>query len=235
MSGAFNPSPLKSGAEKGHIEEVLLNDLVEADGTALSPDVDSYVWAEHLAESRCIAYLWHTTKRMANQWDPERMSDFLPRWEKILGIRPPYGSNDEDRRGAIKAKLASFGEPPTQQVVEDLLEVLINGIFVQLVNTSSVDAVGWVAGGVSVPGGVTLPDGTSAGLTWYSTIAHLAIETQVPFGMKEDDFYTTVGQITQFLDDLVPGWVTFDWFLDGVNGAGFYLDEEQNLDNQRFD
>lgn len=235
MSGAFNPSPIKSGAEKGHIEEALLDALVDADGTALSPDVDSYVWAEHLAESRAIAYLWHTNKRMANQWDPSRMTDFLPRWEKILGIRPLPGENDVSRRAKVKAKMEAYGDLATQQVVQDLLSTVLGDIFVGIVNTPSTDATGWVAGGVTVPGGVTLPNGTPAGLTWYSTIAYLAIETQQPLNMSDAEFYDAVGQISQFLDDLIPAWVTFDWFLDGGSGSGFYLDEEKNLDNQRFD
>lgn len=235
MSGAFNPSAIKSGAEAGHIEEVLQDALVDADGTALASDVDSFVWAEHLAEARAIAYLWHTNKRMANQWDTSRMTDFLPRWEKILGIRPLFMQNETDRRANVRAKLEAFGQPATQQVIQDILSVVLQDVFVSIVNTSSADATGWVAGGVTVPGGVTLPDGTPAGLTWYSTIAHLAIETQQPSGMSDADFYEAVGQISQFLDDLVPAWVTYDWFLDGGNGAGFYLDEEKNLDNQRFD
>ena len=235
MTGAFNPSPLKTGAEQGHVEEALLDYLVEADGTALSPDVDSFVWAEHLAESRAIAYLWHTNQKMANQWDPRRMTDFLPRWEKILGIVPLPRDNDVDRRAKVKAKLETYGEPGTQQVIQDVLTTVLGDVFVSIVNSPSSIATGYVTGGVTIPGGVTLPDGTPFGESWYSTIAYLAIETQKPSGFTDSDFYDAVGQISQFLDGLVPGWVTYDWFLDGGSGAGFYLDDDFNLDNQRFD
>lgn len=232
MPGNFNPSPLTTGAEKGRLEEVLLADGLDADGTALAKDVDSFVWAERNAEARALAYLWHLNRRMANQWDPRRMTDFLPRWEKILGLRPLAGATDVARRAAVLAKMQLFGQPGTQQVLTDLLHTLFDelGIFVGIVNTSSAVAVGTVPGGATVPGGVTLPDGD-----WYSSIAHLAIETVQPDGVDDPTFYDAVGQIAQAIDGIVPAWVTFDWFLDGSHGAGFYLDEEKNLDNQRFD
>src|SRR5690348_510827 len=111
MSGGFNPSPEKFGASKGHIEEALLEALLETDGTALSKEVSSYVYAERFAEARTIAYLWHLNQRMANQWDPRRMTDFLPRWERIYGIRPLSSDTDVDRRAKVKAKMETYGSP----------------------------------------------------------------------------------------------------------------------------
>ncbi|WP_437767192.1 hypothetical protein WME77_09190 [Sorangium sp. So ce764] len=227
--GNFNPSPEKFGAEEGHIEEHLLNSLLEADGTAFTKEVDSYVWAERNAEARALAYFWHLNRRMANQWDPLRMTDFLPRFEKILGIRPPPNETDVGRRAKVRAKMEAYGAPPTQQVVHDLLTVVLGSIYAGLVHTPSSQAVGRVPGGATVPGGVTLANGD-----WYSTIAHLAIKTVQPAGLDDATFYDAVAQIALFLSDLLPTWVTFDWFLDGVHGAGFYLDEDRNLDNQRF-
>jgi len=230
MSGNLNPSPEKFGASRGHIEEALLDGLLEAQGTGLAVDVDSFAWVECNAEARTLAYLWHLQTRMANQWDPDRMTDFLPRWERILGLRVLPGTAAVTRRAAVKAKLELYGQPGTQQVVTDLLTVLLGDLFAGLVHTPSTSAVGQVPGGATVPGGPVLADGD-----WYSTIAHLAIETVQPTGIDDATFYAAVAGIAGFLDDLLPTWVTFDWFLDGGAGAGFYLDTEKNLDNQRFD
>ncbi|KYF87778.1 hypothetical protein BE20_24855 [Sorangium cellulosum] len=227
--GGFNPFPEKFGAEEGHILDVILQSLLETDGTAFSKEVDSYVWAERNAEARALAYLWHLNRRMANQWDPLRMTDFLPRWEKILGIRPLPIETEVERRAKVRAKMEAYGAPPTMQVVHDLLTVVLGSIYAGLVHTPSSQAVGRVPGGATVPGGVTLADGG-----WYSTIAHVAIKTVQPAGVDDATFYDVVAQIVPFLSDLLPAWVTFDWFLDGAHGEGFYLDEERNLDNQRF-
>src|SRR4051794_4567574 len=125
MPGNFNPSPITTGSEKGHIEEVILDGLLDADGTALSKDVDSYVWAEANATARAIAYLWHLNARLANQWDPDRMTSFLPRWEKILGIRPLTTDTPVERRAKVKSKISAFGAPGDQPVVIDILTVVL--------------------------------------------------------------------------------------------------------------
>jgi len=228
--GAFNPAPTKTGAERGHVEEILLDSLLETDGTALASEVDSFVYAERVAEARAIAYLWHLNQRCANQWDPDRMTDFLPRWEKILGLRPLVTDTDNARRAKVRAKMESYGEPGTLQVVNDLMRVVLGSLYVGIVNTPSSAAVGQVPGGCVVLGGASLADGD-----WYSTIAHVAFQTVQPAGVSDATFYDAIGQIASFVDDLLPGWVTWDWFLDGGHGSGFYLDEDKNLDNQRFD
>ncbi len=51
--------------------------------------------------------------------------------------------------------------------------------------------------------------------------------------MTDAEFYPQVGKIYQYLHILLPAWCNFDWFQDGINGAGFYLDEDYNLDNMR--
>jgi hypothetical protein len=230
MSGNFNPSPKTFGASTGSIEEAILDGLIEGNGTGIASDVDSFAWAKANAKARAIAYLTHLNRRAANQKDPLRMTDFLPRWERILGLRPAHGTDATTRRAAVKAKMELYGQPGTQQVVSDLLTIIMGDIFVGLVHTTSASAMGYVPGGVIVPGGVTLASGG-----WYSTIAHLAIETVQPANIDDAAYYEAIAGIAAFLDPLLPVWVTFDAFLDGVNGAGFYLDEEKNLDNQRFD
>lgn len=229
MSGAFNYNPEKFGGEKDHDVEVILRSLLEADGTALSKEVDSYVWAERYAEAKVIAYLWSLTRGFANQMDATRMTDFLPRWERIYGIRPISTDTENSRRAKVAAKIAMYGARPTQQVVHDLLAVIMNPVYVGIVITPSNLAVTRVPGGVTVPGGITAIDGP-----WYSTVSHIAIQTVKPASMSESEFKEIVAQIPSYLDDLLPPWTTYDWFRDGPHGIGFFLDEPHNLNNMRF-
>jgi len=243
--GAFNPSPTKAGAERGHIEEVILAGLLEADGTALAKDTTSFVWAERFAESRCIAYLHHLVQRMANQWDPQRMSDFLGRWSANYAIVVLPSDLDADVRRKIGAKIAINGQPPTQQVVNDYLTAVLGSVFVGIANTSSSQAVtyigitadnaafGYAGGGATIPGGLTIADGSSLGITWYSTIANVDVLVAQPASMGAADFATTIGQVHVALDDILPAWATFGLVADGAHGAGFFLDEP-NLNLERF-
>jgi hypothetical protein len=237
MAGGFNPAPTLAGGEAGHIVEVLVDDLLEADGTALAKDETAYLYAERMAEARCIAYLYSTLERAKNQSDPMRMTDFIPRWESILGVYPLPGDSYGVRRARIGAKLAIGGELPTRQVVNDLLTSLLGtSVYLGIVNTSSSEAVGYVKGGCTIPGGVTLPDGVPLGITWYSTIAHVLFLVSQPAAMDDTDFAAALGQLRQSVDDLLPAWVTWDWVEDyDGSGEGFYLDDLHNLNVERFD
>lgn len=230
MSGGYNPSPMQFGAEMNKIIELIQQGVEQAQGTALATEYGTIAWVENHATARVLADLAKSAIRLGNQWDPEKMTDFIPRWEKILGIIPSSDSTDNERRAEIGLKLSLTGEPPTYQVVYDFLSDLLGEVFVNLILTTSVEASGMVPGGITIPGGVTLSDGD-----WISSIAYLAIEVEKPMDMTYKEFYPLVGKIYQYLNVLLPAWCDFDWFLDGVNGAGFYLDEERNLDNMRFD
>jgi hypothetical protein len=245
MGGAFNPAPRKHGAERGHIEEVLLEAGLEAGGSALATDVSSFAWAERFAESRCIAYLHHLNQRFANQWDPARTTDFLPRWLRILNVPVLPSDTPVEQRQKLQAKLALWGVKATMQVVQDLMVQVLGPMFVSIVITPSGssavyvgetpanEAYGYSGGGVTVPGGLTIPDGTALGLSWYSTIAHIDVIVTQPTGWDEPTFYATVAQLPLWLDDLLPAWVTWNWIRDGSSPGHFILDELHNLDNER--
>lgn len=229
--GAFNPLPLQPGAEIERVIELLQQGFESALGTALASEYGSMAWIENHATARVLADLSKAAIRLANQWDPQKMTDFLPRWEKILGIVPLPNATLKDRRTEVALRLSLFGEPPTYQVVYDFLSELLGDLFVTLVQTSSTEATGSISNnglGISIPGGVTLPDGD-----WRSSIAYLAIQVQKPANMTDAEFYPQVGKIYQYLHTLLPAWCNFDWFKDGASGAGFYLDEDYNLDNMR--
>lgn len=230
MTGAYNPHPMQFGAQAQKIIEQFQQSLADAQGTALATENGTVAWVENHAMARVLAEMANAAQRLANQWDPLKTTDFLSRWEKILGIVPAPEASQAERRMILALKFSLIGEPPTLQVVYDFLTDLLGDFFVGLIATPSSQADGSVPGGVIIPGGVTLQDGD-----WRSSVAYIAIQTNKPAGIDDIIFYSAVAQIYQYLNYLLPGWATFDWFLDGPNGPGFYLDEDNNLDNQRFD
>lgn len=235
MPGKFNPLASVLGSEElTHYDELAYEALLEAGGSALSADADSIRAAEVEAEARCLGYLLYLSDRARNQWALATMTDLLSRWLKICGISPAIPPNPAKDRLALAAFLTRWGREPTLLVLEDYLAELLGPVFVSLVLTSPQQA-GPTA---SVPGGASNPippDGVSyADGDWRSSVAHLAIET-AKAGLADADYYSLVGRIHEGLQRLAPAWVTYDWFLDGPGGAGFYLDAPANLDNQRFD
>lgn len=229
MSGNFGYDPFRSGAEAGRDAELILQGLLEAGGDALSKDPSSFRWAQLNADARAIAYLWSLNRRFANQWDAARMTDFLPRWERLFYFVVPKTATLNERRARVGLHFALWGMPPSRQVLDDLLFTLVPRIYVGIVETPPSAALGQVPGGGSVPGGVTLADGP-----WYSSVAHVDFQTIKPVDVSEYDYNAMVGSLFVYLDLIMPAQCTFDVFRDGPNGAGFFLDE-LNLDNERFD
>lgn len=231
MTGGFNPSPQVFGDSENTVWEIFLNSLNTADGNALSDDVDSFNYAENLAASRVLVDLFSTNKRLSYQFDPNLMTDFLPRWETILGIFPGVNDTENHRRRVVVNKISNYGKAPTQQVVTDLLSAALGEVFVQIINSDWTIATQYIPGGGVVPGGATLLDGD-----WSSSTAYILILVQQPDTMTDDEFYKIVGDIDGLLEDILPVWVTFNWGrANSLGEAGFILDDEHNLDNEFFD
>ena len=231
MTGSFNPSPQVFGDSENTVWEIFLNALNQSDGDALNHEVDSFNYAENLAASRVLVDLWSTNIRLSYQFDPNLMTDFLSRWESILGIIPDINQSDNQRRQVVATKISNYGKAPIQQVVTDLLRAALGEVFVEIINSDYTVANMFIPGGAVIPGGATLMDGD-----WSSTTAYIAILVEQPIDMEDDDFYRIVGNIDSLLEDVLPAWTNFNWVRMSEDfGAGFYLDTEHNLDNQYFD
>lgn len=230
MSGKFNPSPVFGGDESNHIIEIFLNALNDADGTALSKEEDSFNYAENFATARALADLWSANKRLSYQFDPNKMTDYLGRWENILNIIPDPDATDNQRRSIIAQRFADYGKNPNQQVITDLLRLLLGDIFAEIINSTYDIASGFVPGGEVIPGGANLADGD-----WSSSIAHLLIRVTQPANITDEKFYKTVGEIDRALENILPAWVNFEWGRYNSDGyGGFILDDPHNLDNEYF-
>jgi hypothetical protein len=270
------PSPWRTGAESGTLTEILFEALCEADGTALSnpyvpsastgasfyptgPQILSYNQAEHLAEARCLAYLWGLNEKLANQFDMSTVTHFLSRWEAIYQIVPPAGATDDQRRLALQARLASWGLPGTQQVLTDLLTTLLGSSFVPpLLYVTSAQCVQQTVGvpcaasvdvgaSITIPGNInyleTPPTVVSGGTIPYvpgsgpnpgcfgSAVANLGILCQQVAPQTLQAFRALLGQAWWFLDRICPCWGTFTFFEQ----VGIHLDVPANLDTTVFD
>ncbi|MDI3282105.1 putative phage tail protein [Polyangium sp. 15x6] len=236
--GGFNPFPMKFGAASQTDLEAIQNAVAEAEGTSLAVIKGTVKWVENHATARVLWELFGATQKLANQWLPEKMTDFLPRWEAILGITPSRFDDLQDRRRRVAAKLSLIGKGGNYQVVNDYLTTILGDVYQGLVFTSPLEATAYCPGGGTIDGGIVLLDGDTIDpqlSPYYSTVAYVAILLAKPDSMSEEEFYATAGRIYEDADNLFAAWVAFDWVRDGVNGAGFYLDEDFNLDNQRFD
>jgi hypothetical protein len=239
MRGAFNPAPFVFGGAAASDLEALQTGLAELMGSALAKERGSLQWIENHATARVFGYLYGLVRRFGNQSDPTRMVDgALERWEAILGIS--VGSHDTGplRRERVAAKLSLIGGDTTFQAVNDYLTRILGAMYQGLIFTDPMNATTYVPGGGSVPGGPTFIDGALAGPSispFASSVAYVAIKLEKPADMTEAEFYERASTIYDEVDGLVGAWMDFDWFRDGPSGAGFYLDQNNNLDNQRFD
>lgn len=235
--GGLHPGFERYGGGKPALE-VLTNSIGAQRGTAYDNTQPSNVYIENLAIARTLMECWSNNQRMANQFDPFRMTDFIPRWEKILGLYPNEGDTGNQRRARIVKAFARVTQIGIYQTVYDqLLATLGSNVFVQIVTTSSAQAVVYTPAGWTV--GLHDPSGL---VNFYSTIAHILVEVVQPAGMLDGDFYQLVGKVNPLLDNLLPAWVTFDWYRKvHAGGTGFYLDGDPtttgtlvNLDNEAF-
>lgn len=238
MSGGFNPLPIALGGSAQLDLEVIQESFAESQGSALARERGTVAWVENHATARVLWDLYRLPQRLANQWDPKRMTDFLPRWEAILGIKPLKNESLLERREHVAAKMALVSAGTVQQVLTDYLQTTLGAIFVSVAYGSATTATTYVPGGASIAGGPTLLDGNANLPTmspWASSLGFIAILISKPDQMSDEEFYARAASVYDDVDNLVGAWIGFDWVNDGPHGAGFYLDEEKNLDNQRFD
>ena len=237
--GGKAPYPRRMGGGKPRLV-YLLDSLNAQRGTAYDVTENSPIYVENMAFARAFAELWSMNQRLANQWIPSRMTTCLSRWEAILGITPGASDTDTVRRERISTIFSRTGAIANRATLEVALSAALGSVFLAIEYISYANAV------IHVPDG-TYPWGTVAtDIPWSSTVSHILIKTQKPSGYSEGEFYAAVGVIEEIMDAYVPSWVTWDWYrapaagvavtvTGGPSAAGFYLDDEHNLDNAVFD
>lgn len=242
--GGYHPYPRRFGGNKFDgkpLLEVMHQSLNAQRGYAFDMESETSVAAvETLAWARAIVYDgWELNQRLALQWDPRRTTDMLQRWEQIFKIRPLPTATDKQRRDALVLRWGRFGATANHPRLETELRSRLGAFFYALEYISpSVARV--ISPDASYPWGVQ-----ADGVPWYSTVGHILVRLQKPAGATEAQFYKAAGECAVALDPLVNSFVSFDWYREpessaiavvgGPSAAGFYLDDEHNLDNNVFD
>jgi hypothetical protein len=234
--GGFSPAPRVFGEAKATDLEALQRVVAEAHGTALASERGTTLWVENHATARVLLGLYRTAERLAHVNDPQRMTETLVRWERIFGLNSVGTLNERRARVAAKKSLLSAGT--ALSVVHDYLTDLLGAMYLGLSFGDPLTATTYVPDGGTIPGGgPTFLDGNLVPpeiSPYASSLAHVAILLEKPVGMSEDEFYDRAGGIYGEVDNLLGAWMRFSVIRDGVNGIGFFLDEANNLDNQRF-
>jgi len=240
MFGGLRSSPWRFGGGQTQLE-ILLISLNNAMGTAYTTDQTSVVYLRNLAMAKVIRQMLSSNQRLANQGDPNKLSTLLSRWEKIMALPINPDLSDTERRLRVSKLIARFGAVETYQYVTDTLTRELGPVFVSLEFIDVSLALIGVPDG-SYPYGSVFP-----GNPWFSTVDHILIRLQKPAGYNEAQFYEAAGKVGLILDPILPVWNTFDWYRapepgppidmspEGPTAAGFYLDQEHNLDNNILD
>lgn len=237
--GGLAPFPRACGGQSGARLKAILESLNAQMGTAYNIEQSSTVYIRNLAIARLLNSAWSTNQRLANQSDPKRMTDCLPRWERIYNL--PVGSEDSPaaRRRRVEEHMLRVGLRPLYSRIVTLMTEKLGAMFV---------ALEWIdisLANVHVPNG-SYPWGTvTAGAPWYSTVAHILIRLQKLTWQTDGDYFEASGLVQTLLDPLLPSWVTCTAYrapeigtpievVGGPSAAGFYLDEP-NVDILVFD
>lgn len=236
--GGTCPYPRRMGGGPSLVA-VIMDSLAASRGTAYSTSQDSAVMVENLAFAREIAAAYEANRRLANQFDPSRMTESLDGWTKMLKIVVRAGMTDAQKRDVIAAVFSRVGNDILRTYVEPLLEAALGGVYYDIEYIPYASAVISVPD-VSYPWGVVVPNAP-----WSSTVCHILVRLQKLTGMSEGEFFAEAGKVHQVLDNLLPAWVTFDWYRSpsvgtptvvagGPSATGWFLDEP-NLDLLCFD
>lgn len=207
--------PLRAGNSNRSDLKQIADSLLQQRGDAVTKDVGSVVWIEVQAHARAIYSIWCVNQKLANQFDPNKMSDFLTRWETILQLSPLPTDTLTQRRGRIAAKFLALNKLPNTSQVHDLLAAGLPDTFLDVINVACGDAISFYPGGSHIVGGSQAGNGP-----WYSTTASIFVETTQPTYLADGDFQNQVNQVSSILGQYLPAWTDFDWFASSFRDDG---------------
>lgn len=215
-------------------EATILDSLLQAKGDAYTHDLDSHVGIETWAYAREIASAWDDIRRISNEQDPTKSQAWLPRWERIYGERPDPRATPVERRAALGAACLAEGGSAIPSTLLDAMRAAAPDLNPTIANTASGAAVAHILAGATVSGGITVgAEPSDSIVTWTSTVAHVCVLCVQPAWMDRATYDRNQATLDRLLDKALPASSTFGTVKDGTHGAGFFLDEVGNLDNQR--
>lgn len=207
--GGFGGWPRRYGGGESPVETIY-NSLNQARGTAYDTSDESNVTAETYAHAVVLAAVWAGNRRVAHAWDPYRMTDLIPRWEVIFGVRPSINASDNARRRVLQSKFRALAN---QLTLQDAVSDLIGDCLVQIEYTPL--ALAYQRWQVNSPTD-----------DWISDTAHILIRVQYTSGQIDSDFLRLMAQMDSMLRQMLPAYTTWDWAMYAEDGTdNFYLDD----------
>lgn len=218
--------PIRCGNSNRADLEAIKDSLVNSRGSAVTKETDSIVYLECVAHARAIYYIWAINQILKNQFDPNKMSVFLDRWQKILNLYP-LSSNltVTQQRAQIEAKLSIFNRNPTYQQVSDVMNLFLGEVFLTVSNITAPESMLSFLpdGALTITDGETCNDGSSlgAGYGWSSDVASCIVETVNP-GISASEYTNARNQIFNLLDTYLPSWVSVGYAVNvGFSDDGY--------------
>ncbi len=203
--GGHSPAPRRCGGGKP-LTETLVRSIETQMGDAYTRSETSVFRARNLAVARMIASAWGAGQRLRGALDP--VQTVVPDQLAALVRRPIV---------ELAEHFATFGEPALPSLTYSLATSIMGADFVSL---EAIPKIHWEA-----------TDKTSGAAIVLIRLAPAALTGA---------FYSAVERLMLRLADALPAWQLSQWYVaspsaSGTPAAGFYVDENANLDHQILD
>jgi hypothetical protein len=210
--GRHNPFPFRFGGGQ-RAKELAHEALVEAYAPVLDVSEAQIAESEACAEAACLAMVWASGKRAANQAIPAKMLEWVEQYEQILLTHPGPRDHDHQRRAEIAAKFRALignAEPDIYEACSLILGINIVDVHYLDVGDCTVYLPGINPG--------------PPGLEWMSQTAVARVQVNGD-SLTQEQYDAKVEKLAGLLESLLPVWMqyqVFRWDSDGVS-SGFVL------------
>ena len=209
--------PFRCGNSNRADLQQIADSLLAQRGDAITTQPGSIIWVETQAWARALYSIWANNQKLAYQFDPNKMTAALPRWESIMGLSALPTDTIQSRQQRIAARFKIINKLPNTPNITDLLVDTLGITFLELINIPATTAYAQFPSGSAITGGIT---NVVAG-PWYSTIQEIFIETIHPPSLTDNEFYAIVNQVFPLLNTYLPAYDQFDWFWDSFSDDGY--------------
>lgn len=217
MFGNGLPYPYRCIPASKHPLVVLERDFIQSLGSGLANGKNPILRAKYHAIARFLWELFENNVRLANQFNPETMTDFLSRWENIYGLTYNSFLSDSERRQAVADKLLQYNSIANNYGLYLLATTVLGDAFVDIEFTTPDFAA--AQGTATVPGGIA---GTYGGTVyqdddWRSAVSFIRVVV-TRGNMPAGDYAFRLHRFKLIVQNFMPAWT-----MVHVNQSGGFV------------